>query len=209
LTDAHPALFVLRSALGDAGGRAAMALALLAMWFCGLSSITSLSRTLFAFARDGGLPTALRKVDAASNVPRNALAAASLLPFALVAVIQMSGALADTVFVAVASLATTALYVSYAIPIALGLAARRSGRWTRLGPWNLGAFGQVIAGIALLWTAVVLGVCSLPPNTAGTALLVLVILLVAVAWHTFVHRRFAGPPLDAARLLTGSSTDDS
>ena len=51
MADAHPALFVLKSALGDTGGRAAMALALIAMVFCGLSSMTSLSRTIYAFAR--------------------------------------------------------------------------------------------------------------------------------------------------------------
>ena len=46
----------MRVALGDGFGRLAMGLALAAMWFCGLSSVTSASRTLYAFSRDGGLP---------------------------------------------------------------------------------------------------------------------------------------------------------
>ena len=36
--------------------RGLVALALAAMWFCGLSSVTSASRTMYAFSRDGGLP---------------------------------------------------------------------------------------------------------------------------------------------------------
>src|SRR5207248_1255437 len=52
----NPFLYVLRSSLGARLGGGLVGLAMLAMWFCGLSSVTSNSRMLFAFARDGGLP---------------------------------------------------------------------------------------------------------------------------------------------------------
>ena len=42
-SDAHAPLRVMRDTLGDTIGRGAMALALAAMWFCGLSSVTSAS----------------------------------------------------------------------------------------------------------------------------------------------------------------------
>ena len=54
----NPFIFVLRSSLGDGMGAALVWLAMGAMWFCGLASVTSNSRMLFAFARDGGLPAA-------------------------------------------------------------------------------------------------------------------------------------------------------
>src|SRR5258708_34779280 len=52
----NPFIFVLQGALGARLGNALVGVAMLAMWFCGLSSVTSNSRMLFAFARDGGLP---------------------------------------------------------------------------------------------------------------------------------------------------------
>src|SRR5689334_9102263 len=52
----NPFIFVLQTALGVRVGSALLWLVMGAMWFCGLSSITSNSRMLFAFARDGGLP---------------------------------------------------------------------------------------------------------------------------------------------------------
>jgi amino acid transporter len=52
----NPFIYVLRAALGSRAGGALVWIAVLAMWFCGLSSVTSNSRMLFAFARDGGLP---------------------------------------------------------------------------------------------------------------------------------------------------------
>src|SRR6184192_1372167 len=62
----NPFIHVLRSALGTRLGGALVWVAILAMWFCGLSSVTSNSRMLFAFARDGGLPFS-RQVAAASE----------------------------------------------------------------------------------------------------------------------------------------------
>jgi amino acid transporter len=201
MVDAHPALFVMRSALGNAGGRAAMALALVAMWFCGLSALTGLSRTLFAFARDRGLPRALGEVHAKSGVPRAAVVTAAALSIALVLVVSLGSATGnDDVFVAVASLATTALYVSYALPIALGVRARLSGRWTRRGPWNLGAAGIAVGIGATLWTVFVLVVCSLPPNTSGMFLLVGLVLVITAVWQLWARRRFPGAPTDPSML---------
>jgi amino acid transporter len=190
--DPHPALFILQRALGDGWGRAALGLAIVAMWFCGLSTVTSTSRTLYAFARDGGLPGSalLRRVGARSRTPHVAIIASVGLALA----VGLSSAfLSDDQFVAVASLATTALYVSYVIPIALGAIARRGGRWRRLGVWNLGRFGPFIAWGAVVWTAFVLGVTALPHHGAYLALLVGVALVLVLAYRVRARGRFAGP----------------
>ncbi len=198
-TDEHPALFVLRRALGDRAGSAAMGLAIVAMWFCGLSSVTSASRMLFAFARDEGLPfaTALRRVSPRFKTPHVAILAVVSVSLGLVTV---TAPLSDAVFLAVASMATTALYVSYALPILLGAVARHRGRWTRRGPWHLGVLGVAIAWVAVVWSLGVLVVCALPPNGLSGVLLVAVMAGLGLLYVVQVRGRFRGPRLDLAAV---------
>src|SRR2546430_409122 len=54
--DVPTVIAILDNALGGRAGTLATALAAMAMWFCGLSAVTWSSRTIYAFARDGGLP---------------------------------------------------------------------------------------------------------------------------------------------------------
>jgi amino acid transporter len=192
--DEHAALSVLTQALGPTGGKSAMALAIFAMWFCGLSSVTSASRTLFAFARDQGLPGSqwLRKVHPTHKVPHVALALAVAGPLALVLV---TSRLSGHVFDAMVSMATMGLYVSYGAPIALGLVARLRGRWTRMGPVHLGRFGIPVSVLALAWAGFVLFVSALPPNTLA-AKLTLGLAVVLVLFYVVRGRgRFKGPPV--------------
>ena len=198
-----PPLFILRSALGDRLGSATMGLAITAMWFCGLSSVTSASRTLFAFSRDGGLPFShlFRRVSPSLKTPHVAIVTAVVLPMALV---LCTSRLSESVFLAVASLATTALYVSYATPILLGAIARHTSRWSCLGPWNLGRFGLAIAWGAVLWTALVLVVCALPPNQTAGYLLAAVVAVLAAVYVFGVRGRFRGPPISLADMQRAS-----
>jgi amino acid transporter len=198
----QPALFVLRHALGEGVGRGAMGLAILAMWFCGLSSVTSASRMLFAFARDEGLPlhAHLRRVSPRWKTPHVAILGVCGAALVLVA---GTAPLGDAAFLAVASLATTGLYTSYAAPILLGALARGGRgeqRWTRLGPWNLGSFGRWVAWLAVGWSLVVLVVCCLPPNAVAGVMLGGVIAALALLYFVAVRGRFRGPALNLAAL---------
>ena len=190
--DAHPALFVLRGALGEGWGRAAMGLAIIAMWFCGLSAVTSTSRTLYAFARDSGLPgaKALASVSARHKTPHGAIMASASVALGLGVA---SSRLTDNQFLAVASLATTALYVSYALPIALGAVARHRGKWHRRGPWNLGRAGAPIAWGAVAWSGAVLVAFGLPDHGAYLKLLAGVAAALVCIYVVFERGRFAGP----------------
>src|SRR5205085_2206362 len=70
--NAVPAVIaILQQAIGARAGNALGALAAMAMWFCGLSAITSCSRSLFSLARDGGTPlsTRLRNVSPRHGTP--------------------------------------------------------------------------------------------------------------------------------------------
>jgi amino acid transporter len=193
--DDDPALAILRGALGERAGRVAMGAAIVAMWFCGLSSITSASRTFYAFARDGGLPFSrlIARVSPRYRTPPPAIVLAAVLPCVLVIV---TSRFSDAVFDAVTSLATTALYVSYAAPIALGVAARSRGAWTRMGPWNLGRAGIPIACAAVLYSAFVLACFALPPNQAYGKLIAAVAVVIAGSYFAFARSRFRGPKID-------------
>jgi amino acid transporter len=207
-SDAHPALFVLRAALGEAWGRAAMGLAIVAMWFCGLSAITSTSRTLYAFARDSSLPgaKALASVSVRLKTPHVAIVASAGVALALGIA---SSQLTENQFLAVASLATTALYVSYALPIALGAVARHRGKWHRRGPWNLGRASAPIAWGAVAWSIAVLGAFGLPHEGAYLKLLAGVAAALAGIYVVFERGRFTGPRVHLDVAERGAPTGDS
>lgn len=194
--DEHPALLILQGALGGAWGRAALTLAVVAMWFCGLSAVTSLSRALYAFARDGGLPwsSRLREVGGRFRTPHFAVLLASALPLG---VGLTSALLSDDQFLAVASLATTSLYVSYALPIGLGAWARQRGRWRRFGPFRLGALGPWVAWIAVAWSTFVLAIAALPHHGVYVWLLASLGVVLLGAYALFFRGRFTGPPRPA------------
>jgi amino acid transporter len=195
--DSSPPLYVMKTALGDRAGSAAMGLAILAMWFCGLSSVTSASRMIFAFARDGGIPASqlLSHVHPSLKTPVIAIGAAVVLPEMLV---LATSRFSDAVFLAVASLATTGLYVSYAIPILLGALARKRGAWKKLGPWNLGSKGVAVAFAASVWSLFVLIVCSLPPNTTAGLLLFGVVVTIVILYFVLAKNKFRGPEVTLA-----------
>ncbi len=187
-----PALAILRGALGERAGRIAMGGAIVAMWFCGLSSVTSAARTFYAFARDGGLPFSriIARVSPRFRTPPQATLLAAALPAIL---ITITSRLSDSVFDAASSLATTALYVSYAAPIALGIAARARKKWTHRGPWNLGRAGIPVAIVAVAYAAFVLVCFALPPNQIYGELLGAVLCVILFSYFVFARRTFRGP----------------
>jgi amino acid transporter len=192
------AFVILRGGLGPGVGNAAMGLVALAMWFAGLSSVTSASRMLFAFARDGGLPGAarLRAVDPRTGTPVVATVVAAAASLLLVAATAPFSA---AVFLAVAALATVALYASYALPIALGAVARARGRWVRRGAWDFGRAGVPLAWTAVAWACGVGFVCALA-NPLGMEIFTGLLAALGVLWFTVVRRRFEGPKVDLAHF---------
>src|ERR1700690_118316 len=99
-------------------------------YICALAGLTSTSRMMFAFARDGGLPAsgALSHVSTKYRTPTYAIwIAAGLAMLSMVyAPYYLVLAVACAVF----------MYISYVMPIAAGFMAE--GRpWTTKGPFNL------------------------------------------------------------------------
>jgi amino acid transporter len=194
---ADAALSVLRASLGETVGRIAMAGICVAVWFAGLASLTGSSRMLFAFARDAGLPFAawLHVVHPRTATPVNATATCAVAA----AILVLATASREKAFLAVAALATIALYASYALPIALGAVARQRGRWRRPGSFHLGRAGIGLAWVAVAWAGFVFVVCTM---ANGLAAVLFIGLLVALAglWVARVRGRFAGPKVDLAHF---------
>jgi amino acid transporter len=183
----NPFLYVLRESLGPALGGALVWIAIGAMWFCGLSSVTSNSRMLFAFARDGGLPASglLASVSPRYRSPHVAIWVSVAAAFA---VALWSGA-----YAAMVALSTLALYASYALPVLVGLRARRNGIWSHRGPWDLGHFSTPVNLVALGWCAVVMVLFVLPPNELAGYTFAGALALLTVYWVAFQRHTFVGP----------------
>ncbi len=152
---------VMRSALGQRLGMAVVLLCLVAMWFCGLASLTSNSRMLYAFARDGGVPfhRAFARISPAHRTPVAAIWVSAGLAFAL--------ALYGKAYAVIITISTVLILISYFIPIAIAVRAQRAGRFTagEKGPFQLGRWSQPVGIVACLWIAFIVVIFVLPPNT--------------------------------------------
>ena len=180
---------VILEAVGGRLGRALVWMVLGAIWFCGLSSVTSNSRMLFAFARDGGLPSspALASVSPRFRTPAKAVWVSVTMAYAV--------ALWAKAYYAVVALSTIALYASYGLPILVGLRARLRGEWTERGPWNLGRWSNLVNVVALAWIFVISVLFVLPPNELAGYTFAGCLVLIAIYWVTYMRARFVGPRL--------------
>jgi amino acid transporter len=181
----NPFIFILENALGRLGTVLVWA-CVGAMWFCGLASITSNSRMLYAFARDGGLPASrlLARVS-----PRWGCPHISVWVAVVMALLVAIWAEAYSVMVA---LSTLALYASYALPIVFALRRRRQG-WPRTGPFSLGRWGRIVNVIAIVWVALMLVLMSLPPNARAGQTFAATSIGLALWWWLGARRTFKGP----------------
>ena len=182
------AIAILQTGLGYRFGNALAAIASIAMWFCGLSCVTSASRAIFSLARDHGTPFAgiMRQVSAKHGTPVAAIWAtviASLVAMAWTGAVPV-----------VTSLSTVTLYLAYVIPVALGLRSRlRGSAWPTLAIWTLGRWGAALNGIALVYTLFICFVLMMPPNQLAAKTLAGVLAVLTLIYVFEVRRKFVIP----------------
>ncbi len=158
---------------------------LISQFLCGLATVTSVSRMIFAFARDGGFPSFLRTIHSTFRTPVAAIWTG--------AIISVLFTLYADAYVVIVSVTVIFLFISYGMPIGAGLLAYGKS-WTKMGPWNLGGSFQVVAALALLGVIFIFVVGVQPPSDKALYLTVGMAVLLAVAWFAFVKGRFQGPP---------------
>ncbi|KAF8966775.1 APC amino acid permease [Flammula alnicola] len=153
----QPVTQIFLDTVGEKGAIVLMVIVIGAMYFCGTFSITSNSRMMYAFARDGGIPghSFFAKVSPKWKSPIRTVWLACTLSF----ILGLPSLGSSVAFAAATSIATIGLYISYGIPIALRVIYR--DQFVR-GPFHLGSFSFPVAITAVLWIAFISIVFILP-----------------------------------------------
>ncbi|KAG2709437.1 hypothetical protein I3760_05G239500 [Carya illinoinensis] len=139
------------------GGIICLGVVAVAIFFCGMSSVTSNSRMAYAFSRDGAMPfsSVWHKVNK-QEVPINAVWLSAFISFCM-ALTSLGSIVA---FQAMVSIATIGLYIAYALPIFFRVTLARKSFIP--GPFNLGRYGIIVGWVAVLWVATISVLFSLP-----------------------------------------------
>ena len=196
VNDPYPVLQVVYGNLTNALGHTIAIIIGGAMWLCGASAITSMSRMWYAFARDGGMPgwRLLSRVSGAYRTPVWAVIICTILAVAL--------CLYAAAFSVITSISTVTLYLAYVIPIYLNWRNRRRQRGefasAATAPWNLGRYAPVINVVAIIWTVFITIIFSIPPNELVLWSGLLLCLLLVCYWKLHAKRHFRGPQPSAS-----------
>jgi len=201
---------IFAQALTSRWGGTVLLISTVGQFFCTMACMTSCSRMLFAFSRDGAVPghrywsTLSAKRVPVHGVILTAAVAIILTSPALIQV-DVGGVPVPVAFYAVVSIGVIGLYWCFAIPI-----------WHRLrlgdrfvpGEWNLGRKYKVLSVVALLDTAMVTVMAFMPTSYLGvpwqdgfawkyvnyTILVVpTAMILLWAYWHLSVKKWFTGP----------------
>lgn len=180
----------------------------IANYICALAGMTSTSRMIYAFARDGGLPAskALATVHPKHRTPVNAIW--------LTAVLSAAACYYSPFMFALAAGCALFLYISYAMPVAAGLFAEGNS-WKEFGPFRLGVWSKPFAIITMIGVVILAYAGIQPPfnpiilplfpdlafplNQLTNPLIFLAVAL-ALGWFLSERKRFAGPPIGAEAI---------
>ncbi len=146
----NPFIYIIRHALGGRLGGTWVWMVIGAMWFCGLSSVTSNSRMLFAFLPATKARAALAVAGAGERaLPHAGGGDLGLRRHGVRA--SRSGAGPYSVIV---SISTIGFYASYGLPIALALPGRRKQRPPSADRGTSDAGPPTVNAIAVAWIRV-------------------------------------------------------
>ena len=161
-----PILFILASATGSARSAVALALFPLGCLLLGITMVmTSASRLVWAFARDGGLPCSpwLARVHPTLGVPLNALTA-TLAAVVAYGTLFFAGSAALNALI---SASVVSLGVSYAFPTALSLLGGRK-KLPRDRPFRMPEpVAWVVNAVGVAFSAVTAVLFCFPPAGPG------------------------------------------
>ena len=205
---------IFNQALSSTWAGTVLLIATVGQFFCSMACMTSCSRMMFAFSRDGAVPGArLWAKLTKAQVPANAVIATSIIAvlITLPALVEVNIGTAEapiivpTAFYAVVSVAVIGLYVAFAIPIYLRW---RAGDRFKQGPWNLGNKWKWMAPIDVLEIAIISVYFILPTTPMGwpgnpdfswkfvnyaPILTIGALIVLWIAWHVTAKKWFTGP----------------
>ncbi|EJD04784.1 amino acid transporter [Fomitiporia mediterranea MF3/22] len=157
----QPMATIFFNSFGQRGTLALWAFVVIVQFFMGTSMLLASSRQVFAFSRDGALPLSriLYRMNSHTQTPVNTVWFSAILA-TLLGLLVFAG---DQAINAVFSVAVTASYVAYSIPIAARFMFENN---FKPGPFNLSFFSLPCAIIAVLWMAFTSLVLLFPTNPA-------------------------------------------
>ena len=181
---------ILQYNLGQIGDLLAAGIAI-AMAFCGLSSVASAGRMLFAFSRDDGLPGSgwLKKVSHRYRTPANSLTAMVIVAWVFSVAAGYVGG--GTAIVIVTAISTIFLYAAYGICIYLGATTTD---WLGERVWSLGRWSKPVAWVAIFWVVVLMILFSWPTSgNISFPFMFATVLFLVVYYFAFAKENFKGP----------------
>ncbi|RDB16736.1 putative amino-acid permease PB24D3.02c [Hypsizygus marmoreus] len=180
----QPMATILFNSFGQRGTLAFWAWIIIIQFTMGMSMLTTCSRQIFAFSRDGGLPLSrwLYNVNDYTHAPVNCVWFAAFASL-LLGLLAFAGANAIG---AIFSLVVTGQYLAYSIPISARFIGNKE---IKRGPFSLGKFSLPVAVIAVIWMAFIIVVFLFPaaphPDSSNMNYTVVVLggtLVLAVAY---------------------------
>ncbi len=189
--DAYPVLYIVYNNLSSVFANVIAIIIGVAMWLCGLASITSMGRMWYAFARDDGMPGSalIKQVSPKYRTPVWSIIITSVLAVLI--------CLYASAFFVVTSISTITLYLAYMFPIYLNWRNKRRGQGEftnpQSSPWSLGKYGPLLNVIAIVWVLILTVVFSLPPNELVLWTMVGLAILLVLYWQLSAKRSFVGP----------------
>lgn len=162
----------------------------------GPAVVSATSRIILSFAREGGLPHFLAKVDDTWKVPINAIIA-TWFCICLLALIYIGNA---TAFYGIASGCTAVYVVSYALPIAVNVVWGIDQSGMARGTFTLGRYSRPIGAAAVAWCAyLVIFLCFpvyLPVTAVNMNYASLVLgfgfFVATASWFVYGKKRYTG-----------------
>jgi amino acid transporter len=201
-------------------------------FFCTVACMTSTTRMLFAFSRDGAVPGSRYW----STLNKNRVPVYGVVLSVIIALVLTSPALVKVdieingvptpvpvAFFAVVSIGVVGLYVAFAIPILLRW---RAGNSFKPGGWTLGNKYKWMCVVAVAEIAVTSFIAILPTSSAGapwykgfgwsslkyvnyTPIVVgVMLLLLWIGWHVSAKKWFTGPKTTIDVAPDGSPSDE-
>ncbi|MFN7599553.1 MAG: amino acid permease [Cereibacter sp.] len=171
---------------------------LIAQLLCGLATVTSASRMLFAFSRDDGMPVASKALASVSprfRTPVNAIWTSSILCILYVFAAQFVSIGGTNLYTVVVNSTLVFLFLSFIIPILAGMLAYGGPKWPTPGPWAMpGGVFKLVCVLALIGKGIIFFIAVQPPNDKVLWIVVGFIALAIVLWIAVENRRFEGPP---------------
>jgi amino acid transporter len=135
-----------------------LVIACVAQFFCGTASVTSASRMMFAFSRDGAIPghKLWSRVSPRNRVPVYSVCAIVVLSWALMIPTYWNNVVG---YLVGTSIAVIGLYIAFVLPIILRY---RKGKDFEHGAWHLGKHYRWIDPLAIGWIVLICVLFLLP-----------------------------------------------